>query len=378
MPARKRPAIALLPAVFVIAAVLPIQAAPAHTPGTAGQLNRLFHRFARAHPSFPGVEVAVRTPKLSWAGAAGFADRATRKPLSADADFRIASVTKTFTAAAILRLVENGKVSLDDPIARYLSPATVALLRGGGYDTDAIRVRNLLQHTSGLYDYAEDPAFQTFVVSHPHHRWTRAEQIRFAMTHGRPLFPPGTDFHYSDTGYILLGEILERQTGHSLAAAYRTLLSFKRLGLHQTYLETLEPTPRGATPRAHQYLGTADTTRFDPSFDLYGGGGLVSTVGDLVRFYRALVGGQVFKNPATLKTMLGKPRPTGPADLGMGIFTETIGHATCWHHDGFWGATVVHCPGTHVTLAITVNQANNFDSAVHHLAAAVLRLVSRT
>ena len=251
LPARKRPAIALLPAVFVIAAVLPIQAAPAHTPGTAGQLNRLFHRFARAHPSFPGVEVAVRTPKLSWAGAAGFADRATRKPLSADADFRIASVTKTFTAAAILRLVENGKVSLDDPIARYLSPATVALLRGGGYDTDAIRVRNLLQHTSGLYDYAEDPAFQTFVVSHPHHRWTRAEQIRFAMTHGRPLFPPGTDFHYSDTGYILLGEILERQTGHSLAAAYRTLLSFRRLGLHQTYLETLEPTPtRGHTTRS--------------------------------------------------------------------------------------------------------------------------------
>jgi D-alanyl-D-alanine carboxypeptidase len=378
LPARTRPAIALLLAVIVLAAFLPTQAAPAHAAGTAAQLNQLLHRFALAHPSFPGVALTVRTRTLSWAGAAGVADRATRKPLSADADFRIASVTKTFTAAAILRLAETGKVSLDDPIARYLSPATVALLRGGGYDVDAIHVRNLLQHTSGLYDYAADPAFQAFVVSHPHHRWTRAEQIRFAMTHGRPLFPPGTDFHYSDTGYILLGEILERQTGHGLAAIYRGLLGFDRRGLHQTYLETLEPTPRRATPRAHQYLGTTDTARFDPSFDLYGGGGLVSTVGDLASFYRALFGGQVFKNPATLKTMLGKPRPSGPADLGMGIFSETIGHATCWHHDGFWGTTVVHCPGTHVTLAITVNQANNFDSAVHQLEAAVLRLVSRT
>jgi D-alanyl-D-alanine carboxypeptidase len=375
--ARKRPAIALLAAI-VLGVFLPTQAAPASADGTAAQLNHLLQRFAREHPSFPGVALAVRTPKLTWAGAAGAADRTTRKPLSAKAGFRIASVTKTFTAAAILRLAENGKLSLEDPIALRLSPATVALLRGGGYDVDAIHVRNLLQHTSGLFDYAADPAFQAFVVRHPNHRWTRAEQIRFAMTHGRPLFPPGTDFHYSDTGYVLLGEILERQTGHSLARAYRRLLDFDRHGLHHTYLETLEPTPRRATPRAHQYLGTTDTTRFDPSFDLYGGGGLVSTVNDLARFYRALFAGQVFENPATLKTMLGKPHPTSPADLGMGIFTETIGHATCWHHDGFWGTTVVHCPGTRVTLAITVNQADNFDSAIHHLEAAVLRLISRT
>src|SRR5207249_2644707 len=106
--------------------------------------------------------------------------------------------------------------------------------------------------TSGIYDYAEDPGYQTFVVSHPRHRWTRAEQLRFAMTHGKPLFKPGTSFHYSDTGYVLLGEIIERQTQQSLAAAYRSLLGFDRLGLHETYLETLEPTPAKAMPRAHQ------------------------------------------------------------------------------------------------------------------------------
>ena len=73
------------------------------------------------------------------------------------------------------------------------------------------------------------------------------------MTHGKPYAAPGTEFHYSDTGYVLLGEILERRTGQGLAAAYRSLLSFKRLRLADTYLESLEARPRTARPRAHQY-----------------------------------------------------------------------------------------------------------------------------
>jgi len=380
---RTRLAAAFSLAALLLSAADSAQAAPARPTGTGAaplpaQLDQLIHAFVSAHPSFPGVTLSVTTPTLTWSGAAGFADRATRKPLTAAAGFRIASVTKTFTAAAILRLVENSKLSLDDPIAQHLSPNTIELLRRGGYQVGAIHVRNLLQHTSGIYDYAGDPAYQTFVVGHPHHRWTHLEQVRFATTRGKPLFRPGSDFHYSDTGYVLLGEILERQTGRSLAAAYRTLLGFGRLGLHHTYLETLEATPAQAGPRAHQYLDTTDTTGFDPSFDLYGGGGLVSTVGDLDRFYRALLDGHVFKKPATLRTMLGNARSHRPGDLGMGIFGESVGREACWHHDGFWGTTVVHCPRVGVTFAITVNQADNFDAAVQALDASVLRIVSRS
>src|SRR5204863_2696084 len=129
------PTLACLAAALSVAAVLfaacvTAQAAPAPAAATVAplpaQLNQLLHRFARAHPSFPGIALAVTTPKLAWSGAAGVANRASRKPLSAAAGLRIASVTKTFTAAAILRLVENGKLSLDDPIAQHLSPATVA------------------------------------------------------------------------------------------------------------------------------------------------------------------------------------------------------------------------------------------------------------
>src|SRR5262249_12470151 len=146
--------------------------------------------------------------------------------------------------------------------------------------------------------------------------WTRAEQLRFAMTHGHPLAAPGREFHYADTGYILLGEILERTTGRPLGSALASLLDYRKLGLNDTLLET--PGGREAGQRAHQYLGTLDTTAFDPSFDLYGGGGLVSTVDDLARFYAALLGGKVFHRPGTLRTMLGKPNPHGVADLGMG------------------------------------------------------------
>jgi D-alanyl-D-alanine carboxypeptidase len=314
---------------------------------------------------------------LAWTGAAGLADRAARKPLAADATFRIASLTKTFTAAAVLRLAEDGKLALDDPITQHLGPSSIALLHGGGYDVEAMSVRHLLQHTSGLYDFGENAAYQAFVGTHPRHRWTRAEQVRFAMTNGKPLSEPGAEYHYSDTGYVLLGEMLERLTGRGLAAAYRTLLRFDRLGLDETYLETLEPRPEHAKPRAHQYLGTLDTTGFDPSFDLYGGGGLVSTVDDLVRFYRALLGGDVFKEPATLRTMLGKPASGSPSDLGMGIFAARLGGETCWGHGGFWGIVAFYCPRSRVTIASTVNQAANFESATLRLHATLHRLVTR-
>jgi len=341
------------------------------------RLQRTLDDFLRAHPTFPGVVMTVRAPRLTWTGAAGVADRASRKPLTTDATFRIASVGKTFTAAAILRLVEDGKLALDDRIAKQLSSSSVVLLRKGGYDVDAIRVRHLLTHTSGLYDFAEDKDYQAYVVSHPRHRWTRGEQVRFAMTHGRPVFEPGSSETYSDTGYVLLGEMLERVTGRGLAAAYRTLLPFDRLNLDETYLETLEPRPAHAKPRAHQYFGTVDTIGIDPSFDLYGGGGHVSTVDDLARFYRGLFDGRVFEKPATLRTMLGKASPHAPSELGMGIFYLPIGGETCWFHNGFWGINVVHCPRSGVTIASMVNQANGFIKPTIQLQATVHGLVER-
>jgi D-alanyl-D-alanine carboxypeptidase len=285
-------------------------AAGATTP-TSSRLASATEAFAAAHPSYPGVALAVASPRLRWTGSAGHPALGSSAKLDPDAGFRIASVTKTFTAAAVLRLAEDGRLGLDDPIAQHLAPATAELLRRGGYDPQAIHVRHLLMHTSGLYDYASDPTFVKYVLTHGRHHWTRPEQVRFAITHGKPYGPPGKDFHYADTGYVLLGEIIERTTGRPLATALRRLLKFEKLGLAATYLESLEVRPHAAHPRAHQYYQQIDATAFDPSFDLYGGGGPISTVDDLTRFYRALLQGRVFEKRATLRTMLGKPTRSG-------------------------------------------------------------------
>src|SRR4051812_29180132 len=223
--------------------------------------------------SVPGEIVAVRAPGIDVTVAAGLADRAGAALLEPDTPFRVASVTKTFVAAAVMKLVGRGRIDLDDPIADHLSRRTVRTLRRGGYDPDRITVRHLLRHTSGLFDYATTDAYDERNERDPDHHWTRAEQLRFAMDHGKPVAAPGATYHYSDTGYILLGEIVERVTGQNLGAAVRRLVGFRRLGLDHTYWEQLEPAPASLKPRAHQYADDFDNIKLDASHDLYGGGG---------------------------------------------------------------------------------------------------------
>ena len=256
---------------------------------------------AAESPGVPGVAVAVIAPGVDVAVAAGTAGD-DGSSLTPDHPFRISSNTKTFTAAAVLRLVEEGTIGLDDSLAALvdeglLDPTLVELLAGDGYDVGAIIVQHLLGHTSGLYDYAADVDYQTFVLGAPDQHWERADQVAFAIEHGNPLGQPGEVYAYSDTGYVLLGNILERATDGTLGAALRGLLGFAELGVDSTWLETVEPPPAGVPERAQQFYETQDMSVADPSFDLYGGGGLVSTVADLASFARALLRGEVFDDP---------------------------------------------------------------------------------
>ena len=132
-------------------------------------------------------------------------------------------------------------------------------------------MRQLLTHTSGIHDYAQDLKYYPAAPGDKRHRWTCLEQAQFALKSGKPHFAPGQGFHYSDTGYILPGEIIERVSKMSLAKAFRALLDFKKLKLDETYMESLEPAPKGVKALSHPYLGTLDTADFDPSFDLYEG-----------------------------------------------------------------------------------------------------------
>jgi D-alanyl-D-alanine carboxypeptidase len=320
-----------------------------------------------AHPSVPGIALQVSLPgrDFTWSGAAGRVAWGGAERLSPDHPVRIASTTKTYTAAAVLRLAEEGRLGLDDPIARHLSPDTLELLSRDRYDTQRITLRQLLSHTSGVFDYAFGPgsSFAEIVAASPSRRWTRREQVEFAVRSGDPVGLPGGQHHYSDTGYVLLGEVVERRSGKPLGEAYRSLLGFDRLGLRATWLETLEDAPPGARERAHQYWGELDFFTADPSFDLYGGGGLVATVEDMSRFFDALLGGRVFARKATLEAMLTIPAANLEAQspYALGIHRQAVGARTCWGHGGYWGTLALACPESRMSVAYTVNQNQGTD-----------------
>jgi len=348
---------------FLVCTAAPLAAKP-----TAAQpaLDAALAAAAEASPGSPGLAARVLAPRygIDWRGAAGPAGAAPDSP------FRIASVTKVFTAAAILRLMEDGRLGLAQPIAELIAPQTSATLAEAGYDPKAITVHQLLTHTSGLRDYAADPAYQQAVLSNPAKRWTRAEQIAFALSLGPAYGKPGAVHHYSDTGYILLGEILERQTGLGLAESLRTLLAFDKIGLKATWLETLEAPPKGAAPRARQLIGDLDTTNADPSFDLYGGGGLVSTVDDLALFFRALFRGEVFKAPSTLTAGLTLPSLRGDSGVRPALVVPIpVGSHACMGHGGFFGTLATHCPALDLTVIFTENNAVVGGGAQSFLAA---------
>jgi D-alanyl-D-alanine carboxypeptidase len=319
-------------------------------------------------PNIPGRLLSVVAPshEVDVEVAAGVADLATGEALRTGSRFRIASVTKPFVGAAALRLVEDGELSLDGTAAELLAGEYDELLRSGGYDTDAIMLRHLLTHTSGIYDFAADAytdqipdGFTAQVHKDPSRRWTRFEQIEFAVTHGEPYGAPGTVFGYSDTGACLVGEIIERVTGVSMGAAIRHLVGYERLGLTTTWQETIEPEPGGLPQLSHQYEGEMDVAGMNASVDLYGGGGLMSTCRDLALFFRSLLRDAVFQRPETLATMTttlqGIPRAPLTSDdpvpnAAMFLFRADIGGEQWWGHDGYWGTSAYTCPARDVTV----------------------------
>lgn len=351
------------------------------------RLLGLADRLLAENAGVPGVVLEVEAPRLGFAlsrargvtrfGAGGVA-------LTPAHPLRLASNTKTYVAAAVLRLVEEGRLALDEAVAGRLPAAQSALLRAGGYDPGAITLRHLLTHTSGLYDFGDSPDFNTAVLAGRH--WTRLEQLAGAMEWGRPYGVPGEVYRYSDTGYVLLGEILERTTGDpSYGGSLRRLLDYERLGLAATWLESLEPWPAGVPERAQQYLGERPNEAFDVTTDLFGGGGLIAQLGDVRRFYAALFRGEVFRRRETLALMLttvaaerGGPAAYGmvqqPGEYRMGIFVRRLGGLDCYSHGGYFGTQAAYFPGLDASVALGVNLADSdLDGDLLAAVAAVLR-----
>ena len=358
----------------LFAAVLALLLAAPVLAGAAGlepRLQSVLDVFLAENPVAPGVVVHVECPTLGldWTGVAGTVARDDPAPLTARHTFRIASNTKTYVAASVLRLVETGRLGLDDPLSGRIAPELDALLKSDGYDTDAITLAQVLSHTAGFGDHTNDPRFEERVFADPTHRWTVDEDLRLLVEWREPVGAPGETYRYSDSGYIILGTVVERATGLPLAAAVRGLLDFAGLGLDATCWELLEATPADAAPRAHQYFGELDTTDWAPYFDLYGGGGLVTDAHDLAEFLRHLMRGEVFDDPATLDAMIAGGTPP----YRLGLMSLDCGGRELLGHQGFWNTFAFHDRELDLTLAGAVlnHDAANGRELVCRLLAAV-------
>lgn len=277
----------------------------------------------------PGVAAQLDDVAGGWAASAGAADLASGAPMPASSVFRAASDTKSVVAAVVLQLVDEGRLRLTDTLADVL-PGSVP-------NASAITIEELLRHTSGLFDYANDAEFSDPAT----YRWrsyTPAELVNVAVEHA-PVSGPGEGFHYANTNYILLGMVIEKVTGHSLGdeLAQRVFLP---LGMRHTYLPTSFPLVLG--PHATGYYrpgdgseGPAPITDLDPSF-AWAAYGLVSDADDLHRFYRALLGGRLL-SPQTLRLML-EPISTGNTafpEYGLGLEGLPLScGGTVWGHTG--------------------------------------------
>lgn len=312
----------------------------------------------------PGISMSIisRDKGIDWSGAGGFDSKDKEKEVEVDQPFRIASITKTFVAASILRLHEMDSLSIGDSIGKYISEEHKKILESDGYDLEDITIRHCLDHTAGLYDYAvgENTKYKGIVLENRDKRWTRTEQLQGAVDWGDKLGEPGDQYEYSDTGYILLGETIENFFFGDLAKGLRALVGYDKLGLDHTWLESLEDAPQGMKEPVHIYFGREDMTTIDPSIDLYGGGGIVSTTRDLVSFVDALFNGGIFENDATLKLMLSEAILTAEADVEnnppskdyrCGIYKIDLFGEEAYVHSGMWDVYVLHRPSTNTSIA---------------------------
>ncbi|MEU4211622.1 serine hydrolase domain-containing protein [Streptomyces sp. NPDC026206] len=323
-----------------------VAAAPAAPPAGAGaghgRTQAALEAAVRA--GLPGALARAYDRHGVWQGSAGVSDLTTRRPYLPQDHFRTGSIAKTFVATVVLQLEAEGRLSVADTVESYLP----GVVRGHGHDGRRITIGRLLDHTSGVFNYLDDPtvrenAYGKAFLAHRDETWTGEQLVHLAMTHA-PNFRPGTGWYYSNTEYTLAAMIIERVTGHTYAAEVANRIT-EPLGLHSTVLPgtgSRLPGPAGrAYTRFHDDPGTThDVSGFNPSL-LWAVGDMISTTADLDRFLAALLGGGLLP-PRQMREMTTTV-PTGEdpgSASGLGLFRYRLHCGVeVWGHDGLFYGT---------------------------------------
>ena len=304
---------------------------------------------------YPGILANISKSGKTWSYTAGVADVRTKKPMKADFNFRIGSVTKTFIATVLLQLSGENRLNLDDSIEKWLP----GVIQGNGYDGNQITIRQILNHTSGIAEYMNSKDFD---IKKKKKSYTAEEFVKMGISLP-PDFAPGKGWSYSNTGYVLLGILIEKVTGNSYAEEVENRI-IEPLDLSNTFLPGNSSVIPG-TKHARGYIqldGASelkDVTYINPGSS---DGDMISNADDLNKFFSSLLSGKLLKEQQLKQMLTTVPTDREGAGYGLGIVEFKLPNGvSVWGHRGsvlgfstFVGGTL---GGKH-TLAVNLNSFN--------------------
>ena len=303
----------------------------------------------------PGVIVGVWIPgRGEWVATFGEADIETGRAMTTADKMRIASNTKTFVATLVLQLADEGKLSLDDPLEKYIQDVPYG---------NEITLRNLLNMTSGIFSFSEDEDFLAAFTSDPLMELTPEEEVEIALSHP-PNFAPGEEWEYSDTNYEILGIILEQVTGNAIEDEMRERI-IEPLGLTSTSFPTTPDMPPG---HARGYMlcedgELEDYTMSSPSVP-WAGGAMISDLEDLKVWVRALAAGELLSDEMHEQQldwvdMPGLENVDGKYGLGIMSLAGFQGHNGAIQG---YNSVMLYQPEADATIVVMGNKSTNFSN----------------
>jgi len=328
----------------------------------------------------PGLAMAVsREGEVLYVGAAGVSNLETQTPVQPDDRFRIYSIAKAFGAIVVLQLVDEGVLSLDDTVTKWLDTDAVMAIP----NIDQVTIRQLLNHTSGVYDFADDtdsPFWEDAFLG-PNVDWTKVWTIDELLTYASAenhaaYFAPGEGHHYSNTDYLLLGLIVEAATGNAYGDELQSRV-FDPLGLQNTFLAEGAAVPEG-TISGYQMLGDQplDVSISNLSW-IWAAGGMVSTTEDLLTFGDAVFSGQLISDESFAEMFTFVPTDNPNKGEGMGVYRIETANGTLTGMDGSGAgfvSSLMRQDDAGITVVILANMAPDLgvDAARDEVIAGVL------
>ncbi|MFF5051689.1 serine hydrolase [Micromonospora sp. NPDC000663] len=360
---RRHPALA---AAVAALAVMAVPAAAVAKPADADRRELQEQLNAIVSAGAVGALARLRDERGEWQGVSGVAERGTTRRVSAESRFRAGSITKTFTATVTLQLAGEGRLRVDDAVESWL-PGVVP-------NGQRITVRHLLNHTGGLYDYLRTLPLppSPWFLDNRWRTWSSAELSARALANPPTFEPPGSSFAYSNTGYLLLGQIIEKASGRSYRQEVERRI-IQPLRLRGTSMPGSSPSIPG--PHPHGYVpidrdgvrDLVDYTLMNPTV-MGAGGEIISTTADLNRFFAALLGGELL--PSNLLREMKTPGLEGGRyGLGLAWWHDTTCGIRLYGHDGdalayqSWSFSTED-GHRQVTVALTPNFAGDPEDAV--------------